>query len=97
MVQEQQRWNHPLVDHRPNSVVCTNRSHRIYLGRLALANGLGYRPDPETEAAPEAQRERSLVTVAAALEQFTAQDFGTDRARWPVRRSSPVHAAPRFQ
>jgi hypothetical protein len=44
--------------------------------------GPGYRSDPETEAALEAQRERSLATLASALSQFTGQDFGTDGGHW---------------
>jgi hypothetical protein len=44
--------------------------------------GPGYHSDPETEATLQAQRERSLSTIAAALEQFTGKDFGTDSGKW---------------
>ena len=44
--------------------------------------GPGYRSDPETEATLQAQRERSLATISAALQRFTGQDFGTDGGKW---------------
>lgn len=44
--------------------------------------GPGYRSDPQTEAALEAQRARTVAAIVAALRDFTGEDFGTDAARW---------------
>jgi hypothetical protein len=44
--------------------------------------GPGYRSDPQTEAALEAQRARTLAAIASALRKFSGEDFGTDAGRW---------------
>jgi hypothetical protein len=48
--------------------------------------GPGYRSDPETEAALEAQRARTVAAIVAALRAFTGADFGTDAAAWRAWR-----------
>jgi hypothetical protein len=44
--------------------------------------GPGYHSDPDTEAALEVQRARTLTALAAGLRQFCGVDFGTDVRRW---------------
>ena len=48
--------------------------------------GPGYRSDPQTEAALDSQRARTLGSIASALCEFTGQDFGTDAERWRAWR-----------
>jgi hypothetical protein len=44
--------------------------------------GPGYRGSARTEAELEAQRTRTQEALAAGLQEFTGQDFGTDAAQW---------------
>ena len=54
--------------------------------------GPGYRGSARTEAEVEAQRSRTLDTMAAALRMFTGQDFGRDVARWRQWLAEQGHA-----
>lgn len=44
--------------------------------------GLGYRSDPQTEAALESQRKKTLLSIVAALEKFSGETFGLDIPKW---------------
>jgi hypothetical protein len=42
----------------------------------------GYRSNPQTEAALEAQRAKTLSTIAGALREYTGKDLGPDAKAW---------------
>jgi hypothetical protein len=42
----------------------------------------GYRSDPITEAALEAQRKETVDALVEALKTYTKQDFGKDASAW---------------
>ncbi len=44
--------------------------------------GPGYSRTPKTEAAPEAQRQQTLVTISEALDEYTGNDVGLDYDKW---------------
>src|SRR5262249_15212383 len=46
------------------------------------APGPGYHSDPQTEAALQAQRARTLAAIATGLHEFCGEDFGADVYRW---------------
>jgi hypothetical protein len=52
--------------------------------------GPGYRSNPQTEAALESQRARTLAAIAVALREFTGEDFGTDAERWRAWRNEQL-------
>jgi len=59
--------------------------------------GPGYHSDPQTEAALEAQRARTLVAIAAGLRQFCGEDFGADVCRWREWRKQHGPPPPKRQ
>jgi hypothetical protein len=42
----------------------------------------GYRGDPQTEAALESQRQRTMASIAHALEEYSGKDYGTSVEDW---------------
>jgi hypothetical protein len=50
--------------------------------------GPGYRSDSATEAALQAQRQKTSSTIARALEEFTGERYGADVERWEEWRDS---------
>jgi hypothetical protein len=50
--------------------------------------GPGYRSDPATEAALQAQRQKTLTTIARALEEFTGERYGLDVDKWEAWRDT---------
>src|SRR6516164_7385635 len=48
--------------------------------------GPGYRSDSTTESALQAQRQKTVSTIARALEQFTGERYGEDVDKWEAWR-----------
>jgi len=48
--------------------------------------GPGYRSDSATEAALQAQRQKTSSTIARALEEFTGERYGVDVEKWEAWR-----------
>jgi hypothetical protein len=46
----------------------------------------GYRSDSATEAALQAQRQKTSTTIASALEEFTGERYGLDVDKWEAWR-----------
>jgi hypothetical protein len=52
--------------------------------------GPGYRSDSETEAALQAQRQKTLTTIVSALEEFTFERYGLDVDKWETWRGGQM-------
>lgn len=48
--------------------------------------GPGYRSNPQTEAALEAQRHQTMAALVRALEQYTGEHFGLQIEKWEAWR-----------
>jgi hypothetical protein len=53
--------------------------------------GPGYHSDSATEAALEEQRQKTMSTIAGALEAYTGERYGVDVEKWEAWRDSQMH------